>query len=148
MPCMNFKLDTLLRCLRNFNRKQQQQITTTTNKNIKWVATSENVPSVMCAQRRFRSACAFAQSDQNLHCAHFWKTRMKRFFTLTTLTLIRCVDSQADLTLRKHAYSNILKILPPKIIKKKSDKKFWYFSCFCSKHRLWAFVWTASAKRF
>ena len=38
-------------------------------------------------------------------------------------------------TLRKHAYSNILKILPPKngIF---LDKKIWYFSYFCSKHRL------------
>ena len=39
-------------------------------------------------------------------------------------------------SLRKRAYSNILKILPPKKWKF-SDKKFWYFSCFCSKHRLW-----------
>ena len=34
-------------------------------------ARSENVPSDMCAQRRFRSACAFAQSHQNLPKAHF-----------------------------------------------------------------------------
>ena len=33
-------------------------------------ATSENVPSDMCAQQRFRSDCAFAQSDQNLRWAH------------------------------------------------------------------------------
>ena len=33
---------------------------------------SENVPSDMCAQRRFRSACAFAQSDQNLPWGAFW----------------------------------------------------------------------------
>ena len=32
-------------------------------------ATSENVPSVTCAQREFRSACAFVQSDQNIHLA-------------------------------------------------------------------------------
>ena len=30
----------------------------------------ENTPSDMCAQRRFRSACVFAQSDRNLHWAH------------------------------------------------------------------------------
>ena len=41
----------------------------------------------MCAQWRFRSACAFAQSDQN----HLWAP-----------------------SLWKHAYSNILKILPTK----------------------------------
>ena len=31
--------------------------------NVIWAATSENVPSNMCAQRRFRSACAVTQSD-------------------------------------------------------------------------------------
>ena len=38
-----------------------------------WVETSENVPSntCMCAQRRFRSVCAFALSNENLHWAHF-----------------------------------------------------------------------------
>ena len=34
-------------------------------------ATSENVLPDMCYQRRFRSADAFAQADQNLHWAHF-----------------------------------------------------------------------------
>ena len=29
-----------------------------------------------------------------------------------------------------------------------SDKKLWYFSHFCSKHRLWVLVRTASARRF
>ena len=38
--------------------------------------------------------------------------------------------------LRKHAYSNILKSLPPKKWKF-SDKNLCYFSYFCSKHRLW-----------
>ena len=36
-----------------------------------WVAMTQNVPSDMCAQRRLRLAFAFAQSDQNLHRAHF-----------------------------------------------------------------------------
>ena len=31
-----------------------------------WTSTSENVPSDTCAKWRFRSACAFALSDQNL----------------------------------------------------------------------------------
>ena len=30
----------------------------------------ENLPSDMCAQRRLRSACASAQSDQSLRCSH------------------------------------------------------------------------------
>ena len=29
-----------------------------------------------------------------------------------------------------------------------SDKKFWYFSYFCPKHRLWVLVRTSSARRF
>ena len=33
--------------------------------------TSENIPLDIRAQRRMRSACACAQSDQNLHWAHF-----------------------------------------------------------------------------
>ena len=45
--------------------------------------TWENVPSDMCAQRRLRSACAFAQSDQSLRCSHeetslFWLSKMRR----------------------------------------------------------------------
>ena len=31
----------------------------------------ENVPLDMCAQRSFRSGCAYAQSDQNLHWTQF-----------------------------------------------------------------------------
>ena len=48
-------------------------------------------------------------------------------------------------SLRKHAYSNILKILAPKKWKF-SDKKSWYFSYICLKHRLWVFVRTASTR--
>ena len=50
-------------------------------------------------------------------------------------------------TLRKHAYSNVLKILPPENVnfqRKKSD----IFSYFGSKHRLWELVRTASPRRF
>ena len=35
-----------------------------------WAATSENVPSNICAQRRLKSACASAQSDLSLQCPH------------------------------------------------------------------------------
>ena len=39
------------------------------------------VPSDMCTQRRLRSACAFSQSDQSLHCPHEetlhpWQSKM------------------------------------------------------------------------
>ena len=50
---------------------------------------SENVPSDMCAQRRFKSTCAFSQSDQNLHWVHFLIAKDQRFFMRTTSTLIR-----------------------------------------------------------
>ena len=49
--------------------------------------------------------------------------------------------------LRKHAYSNLLKILQPKNENfqiKISD----IFSYFCSKHRLWVLVKTASPRLF
>ena len=46
--------------------------------------------------------------------------------------------------LRKHAYSNIENFTTKKW--NFSDKKFWYFSYFCSKHRLWVFVSTGSNK--
>ena len=48
-----------------------------------------NVSSDMCAQRRFRSDCAFAQSDQNLHWAHFGEPRMQRVFMWPAKTLVR-----------------------------------------------------------
>ena len=55
--------------------------------------------------------------------------------------------SNEPYTLRKHAYSNILKILSPKKWKF-SHKKFLYFTYFWSKHRLWVLVRTASTRRF
>ena len=51
----------------------------------------------------------------------------------------RFVSSFSFPLLGKHAYSNVLKILAQKKKKKKwkfSDKKFWQFSYFCSKHKL------------
>ena len=49
--------------------------------------------------------------------------------------------------LRKHAYSNILKISPPKT-ESFQIKILIFFSFFCSKHRLWVLVRTASARFF
>ena len=39
------------------------------NRGNHWAARSENVPPDKCFDRRFISACAYAQSDQNLHWA-------------------------------------------------------------------------------
>ena len=55
-------------------------------------ATSENVSLKMCAQRKFRSACAFAQADLNLHLAHDEKPMMKTLFIRTMKTLIRLCE--------------------------------------------------------
>ena len=108
-----------------------------------------------------RLSLALLQKDRFQHgycgklLAWFVNPIMVKSFTL----LIKCttVDRSADSmttpssicfrSLRKHAYSNTLKILPQKN-DKSSDKKFWYFSYFCSKHRLWVFVRTASSRRF
>ena len=46
-------------------------------------------------------------------------------------------------SLRKQAYSNILKIFPPKN-ENFQIKILIFFSYFCSKHRLWVLVRTAS----
>ena len=75
-------------------------------------------------------------------CGKIWKEkcldcRLKNFVWLRRILLH---------ILRKHAYSNMLKIAPP-IIWKFSDEKFWYFSYFCSKHWLWV-QRTASTRRF
>ena len=57
-----------------------------TLKKVIGAATSENLLSAICAQRRFRSACTFTQSDQNLHWAHFGQRGKQFFFMRTTKT--------------------------------------------------------------
>ena len=44
-----------------------------------WRRTLENMQSGMCAQRRFRSACASAQFDQYHHWMHFWVAKDAKF---------------------------------------------------------------------
>ena len=67
-----------------------------------WAATCENIPSDMCARRRFRSACAFVQSDQNPPWAQFGLWRMQIFFMRTTKTLIRLVIRRLMSSLGAH----------------------------------------------
>ena len=81
-------------------------------------------------QRRLKSTCTFAQSDQSLRCPqetlHPWLSKMHPVKILTSNAQVdlnlrwthMSVDTfpnvSANLrTLRKHAYSNIMKILPP-----------------------------------
>ena len=53
----------------------------------------------MCAQRRFRSDCAFAQSDLNLRWEHFEFLRMQNFFTRTMQIWSDCTNAQTGLSL-------------------------------------------------
>ena len=55
-------------------------------------------------------------------------------------------SAKISLSLRKHANSNILKILPSK--NKNFQIKIGYFSYFSSEHSMWALVRTASTRRF
>ena len=71
------------------------------------------------------------------------------FFQNCLLQNLLCLISvHGDvITFRKHAYSNNTENFT---IKKwnRSDKKFWYVSYFCSKHRLWVLVRTALQRQF
>ena len=73
-----------------------------------------------------------------VYCFHIIRPYFAFFFVFVFIMLP---------TLRKQAYSNILKILPPKN-ENFQIKLLIFFSYFCSKHRLWVLVRTASARRF
>ena len=60
----------------------------------------DKVPSDMSVLLRFWSACAFAQSDQNLHMTHFEMPRMHCFFTWTTKTKTKLREYAGWLSLR------------------------------------------------
>ena len=141
----------------------------------KWTAPYENVSSDICEQRRPRSACAYAQSDQGIHfpltelldtteCMngeqmlechfehaqgdvnmHFAHGR-RHFFAWSGPNNIVALRFFL-LSLRKQAYSSILKILQPKNWKF-SDKNSDIFLISAQKHRLWVLVRTASPRRF
>ena len=114
----------------------------------------ENVSSDICGQWRTRSAFASAKFDQGF-C----------YLVIQSLDIIKCINEELAhvldesesvhfahaqrhlFALRKQAYSNTPKILRQNKWKF-SDKKFWYFSYFYSKHRLWVLVRTASMRRF
>ena len=61
---------------------------------------SENVPSDLYAQRRFRSACAYAKSDQNFHGAHFGQQRVQGFLYGQRSLCSGGPDAQAGLNFR------------------------------------------------
>ena len=70
----------------------------------------------------------------------FWVDRLGRpLFRRALACSVVNGGHKSCLSLRKHAYSNVQKILPPKT-EKNQIKKLWYFSYFCSKHRLWVHI--------
>ena len=58
-------------------------------------APSDNAPYDMCAQRRFRSACVFAQSDQNLFWTHFGLPKIQSIY-MRNFDSQRCKVIHAD----------------------------------------------------
>ena len=59
------------------------------NSDYMWAETSENVPSDMRAQRKCRSACVSAQSDQKIHWQILNSQGWESFFMQTTKILAR-----------------------------------------------------------
>ena len=67
---------------------------------LKWATTWENVPSVMCAQWRHKSACASRQSDQSI-CCLYEETLHPRLSTCTQWRFWSdCANAQSDQNLR------------------------------------------------
>ena len=62
--------------------------------------TSENATFDMCAQRRIRKACAFAQFDQNLHWVQLDTKGCKISSYGQRRLWSYCANAQADLSLR------------------------------------------------
>ena len=124
-------------------------------------------PHVQCLTTIISSACyhfidyqIYSCAQSNVQCieintmefsSEWFKHRILHINATVTLTgkiilivfLFFEVCSPLWSSLRKHVYANMQKISPPKN-RKISDKKLWYFSYFCSKHRLWVLVRTAS----
>ena len=102
----------------------------------------------MWAQRAFSSVSASALSDQNLHWFAFWTDKNAKFLHVDNVDWSEYVDAQAGLSLGWAIMkARLFKYIENFISKhcKFSDKKLWYFSYFCSKHRLWVLVRTALA---
>ena len=113
---------------------------------------AQRCPRSICAQGRPWSGCSSTQSDQGLRCP---QTELLDTIECSSGEQIREWDFAH---VQNDANPHILLITKTRLFKyienfttkkgKFSDKKFWYFSYFCSKHRLWVFVRTTSARRF
>ena len=78
----------------------------------------------------------------------FWAMKKLSWFSLIFIDHWKdlCLCIEIETPARKRAYSNILKISPPKT-ESFQIKILIFFSYFCSKHRLWVLVRAASPRR-
>ena len=89
-----------------------------------------------CAKWRLWEDCANVQADLNLRLAQMFEGMFSEvvaqiyYVVITNTRLFKYIE---NFKTKKGNFS---------------DKKFWYFSNSCSKHRLWVLVRTASARRF
>ena len=72
---------------------------------------SENLHLGMCAQQRFRSACAFAQSDQDFN-GSFWIAKGAKFLHADNEDFDQTADTQADGSVVCTMFYHIQFILP------------------------------------
>ena len=108
----------------------------------------KNVPSDICAQQRFRSACAFALSDKNIHGV-FWITKDAKFRLADnedpdqTDRICRLID------ITKTCLYNFDPLQPHfYIVKLGFTGVYIIFLISAKKHKLWVLVRTASSRRF
>ena len=74
---------------------------------------------------------------------HYYNCFNIQFFNLLFIVLCAVISNDITKT-RLFKYTEHFTIKTWKF----SDKNIWYFSYFCSKHRLWVLVRTASSRRF
>ena len=99
------------------------------------------------------SDCADAYTDRRLRCTHiayFVSLRIRKVLLLHSY-ISSCFSWPDKAQIRKvitktrlFKYIENVTTKKPKV----SREKFWYFSYFCSKHRLWVLIRTASPRRF
>ena len=93
--------------------------------------------------KRFASQISILKINVDLNLRNDCKPWLARLF---------CINLRISMVRSRYHYENMPFQIYWKFYHLKkwkfSDKKFWYFSCFCLKHRLWVLVRTASTRRF
>ena len=73
----------------------EDRFTTAEVNMIIWAGDKQKLQVSMCSNRRLRSACASAQSDQSLWCVLYGQLQVKCFFRVKTNTTARLWESAA-----------------------------------------------------